>query len=484
MTTTTQSPPAGILEYVDPAQIVLETNVRPSAPLTDEFIATIREHGVLQPVRGRRDDTGSVIVRAGQRRVLAAREAGLAAIPVFVVDSTEHTVERIVEQIVENDQREALTDTDRTAAWQQLALEGLTPAVIAKRTGTKTARVKTGLKVAGNELAATAIAAHQLTLDQAAALVEFEGDEDTVAELIAIAVETPGQFDHAAQRARDDQARARAREATEQDLAAKGFTILDREPGYQDTSHTRITELVDSDGNLVTAEQIAGLDGAAALVRVYYGDDVHVTYFLADPKAHGFAPRFGGGSQSGPMTDDEKAERREVIASNKAWDAAQTVRREWLTQFLGRRTLPKDAPRVIATALATDRTVVAKGLEGGNKLAHDLLGVAQDSAWGADRLAGFAHTHPAKAVHVTLAIVLGGLEASTGRHSWRNPNRGTAGYLTTLEAWGYTLSDVEQIIIAHTQIHEVDEVEVDDEAEVGETPEESTADEAEVELAV
>ncbi|WP_100812136.1 ParB/RepB/Spo0J family partition protein [Microbacterium sp. HA-8] len=483
MTTTTQSPPVGILEYVDPAQIVLETNVRPSAPLTDEFIATIREHGVLQPVRGRRDDTGSVIVRAGQRRVLAAREAGLTAIPVFVVDSTEHTVERIVEQIVENDQREALTDTERTAAWQQLALEGLTPAVIAKRTGTKTARVKTGLKVAGNELAATAIAAHQLTLDQAAALVEFEADEGTVAELIAIAVETPGQFDHAVQRARDDQARARAREATEQDLAAQGYTILDREPGYQDTTHTRITELVDSDGNLVTAEQIAGLDGAAALVRVYYGDDVHVTYFLADPKAHGFAPRFGGG-QSGPMTDEEKAERREVIANNKAWDAAQTVRREWLTQFFGRRTLPKDAPRVIATALAADRTVVAKGLDGGNKLAHDLLGVAQDSGWGADRLAGFVHTHPAKAAHVTLAIVLGGLEGSTGRHSWRNPDRRTGGYLTTLEAWGYTLCDVEQIVVAHTQTHEVDGVEVDDETEVGEAPEESTADGVEVEPAV
>jgi ParB family chromosome partitioning protein len=45
---------------------------------------------------------------------------------------------RIVQQIIENDQRAELSVADRTAAWAQLAFEGVSAAAIAKRTGTKT----------------------------------------------------------------------------------------------------------------------------------------------------------------------------------------------------------------------------------------------------------------------------------------------------------------------------------------------------------
>ena len=83
--------------------------------------------------------------------------------------------------MVENDQREALTDGDRAGAFQQLAFEGLSIAAIAKRTGTKQNVVKSGLVVAENVVAATAIQTHQLTLDQAATLIEFEDDEETCA---------------------------------------------------------------------------------------------------------------------------------------------------------------------------------------------------------------------------------------------------------------------------------------------------------------
>ena len=42
-----------------------------------------------------------------------------------------------------------------------------------------------------------------------------------------------------------------------------------------------------------------------------------------------------------------------------------------------------------------------------------------------------------------LAIVLTGFEKSLSRHSWRQPSPTAKHYLTRLEAWGYTLSDVE-----------------------------------------
>ena len=129
---------------------------------------SIKENGVLTPVLGHRSDDGNVTVRAGQRRVYAAREAGLTTIPVYIVEADEVTAERIVQQMVENDQREALTDSDRAAAFQQLAFEGLSVTAIARRTGTKQKDVKTALAVTENPVAASAIQEHQLTLDQAA----------------------------------------------------------------------------------------------------------------------------------------------------------------------------------------------------------------------------------------------------------------------------------------------------------------------------
>jgi ParB family chromosome partitioning protein len=107
------------------------------------------------------------------------------------VNAEDVTAERIVQQMVENDQREALTDGDRAAAFQQLAFEGLSVTAIARRTGTKAKEVKTALAVTENEAAASAIQEHQLTLDQAAVLIEFVGDDEIRTDLIEVATTAP-----------------------------------------------------------------------------------------------------------------------------------------------------------------------------------------------------------------------------------------------------------------------------------------------------
>ncbi|QNE36844.1 ParB/RepB/Spo0J family partition protein [Leifsonia shinshuensis] len=221
----------GSIEHLDPHTLTIETNVRPSAPITPAFIQSIKENGVLTPVLGHRNDDRTVTVRAGQRRVFAAREAGLTTIPVYLVDADEVAAERIVQQMVENDQREALTDGDRAAAFQQLAFEGLSVTAIARRTGTKPKEVKTALEVVENQVAASAIQEHQLTLDQAAVLIEFDGDDEIRADLIKVATTDPAQFAHAAQRARDEKARAKTKTDAEADLVGRGYLILDSDPG-------------------------------------------------------------------------------------------------------------------------------------------------------------------------------------------------------------------------------------------------------------
>ena len=89
------------LEMLDPSTLTVDINVRKDAALTADFIASIKEHGVMEPVIAHRKDDGTVHVLMGQRRTRAAVEAGRASIPVMIIDSPEEA-ERIVTQVVEN----------------------------------------------------------------------------------------------------------------------------------------------------------------------------------------------------------------------------------------------------------------------------------------------------------------------------------------------------------------------------------------------
>jgi len=438
----------GTIEHVDPAQVIVEANVRSTAPLDKDFLASIRENGVITPILARRDEQGNIIVRAGQRRTLAAREVGLPTIPAYVVDVDEAISDRIVQQIVENDHRESLTDADRASAFQQLAFEGLTPQVIARRTATKQAQVKQGLKVAENPFATTAIAEYQLTMDQAAALIEFEGEDDTVASLIEVATKQPEQFAHTAQRARDEKALSEQVAQTCVELREKGFTILDRDPGYYDTDHTRISHLLTKDGARVTVEDIAEAADRAAFVRSYYGGQVEVIYYLADFKTLGFRKSDSSGSASGPMSDEDKAARRVLIANNKAWASAEVVRREWLTTLLSRKTMPRNAGLFVALGVTQFRSNVSDAMGRGNELAHALLGIEIDGGyWAPDKLGAIVHTSPTRAPQIALAVVLGGIESHVTKDTWRNPTGIAATYFAQLVEWGYTSSEVEQIVL-------------------------------------
>jgi ParB family chromosome partitioning protein len=178
---------------------------------------------------------------------------------------------------------------------------------------------------------------------------------------------------------------------------------------------------------------------------------VRVSHYLPTNgfKAAGFKKSSGSGSNSGPMTDEEKAERKTLIANNKAWASAEVVRRDWLATFLSRKTLPKDAAQFIAQGLTVHGLNVGSAARDGNALAHTLMGLERGGFYDRDKLSGIVEATPNKAQHITLAIVLGGIEASTSKYTWRNPGHTDALYFAQLAAWGYDLSEVEQIVVDH-----------------------------------
>ncbi len=94
---------------------------------------SIAEVGVLQPIVVRRGDQGYELV-AGERRLRAARLAGLATIPA-VIRETDDT-ESLREALIENIHREDLGPLEQAAAFQELQDDlGVSQETLAERLG-------------------------------------------------------------------------------------------------------------------------------------------------------------------------------------------------------------------------------------------------------------------------------------------------------------------------------------------------------------
>ncbi len=86
----------------------------------DELTESIRKHGVLQPLVVTAEDDGeSYTLIAGERRLQAARKAGLASVPVVIRQASER--ERLELALIENLQRTDLNPLEAAEGYRQLA---------------------------------------------------------------------------------------------------------------------------------------------------------------------------------------------------------------------------------------------------------------------------------------------------------------------------------------------------------------------------
>jgi ParB family chromosome partitioning protein len=87
----------------------------------DELAASIREHGVLQPVLVRPLGPGRFQLVAGERRWRASQRAGLATIPAMIEEIDDETALEIA--IIENLQREDLSPLDEATMYDKMIRE-------------------------------------------------------------------------------------------------------------------------------------------------------------------------------------------------------------------------------------------------------------------------------------------------------------------------------------------------------------------------
>lgn len=111
----------------------------------EELAASIRSVGLLQPVVVRRDGDGYELI-VGERRVRAARIAGLDRIPAVVRDAGDGEMLRAA--LIENLQRADLNPLDEAAAYRQLLDElGVTHEELSTTVGKSRAAVTNALRL-------------------------------------------------------------------------------------------------------------------------------------------------------------------------------------------------------------------------------------------------------------------------------------------------------------------------------------------------
>jgi ParB family transcriptional regulator, chromosome partitioning protein len=140
----------GLLEV--PVNAVAPNPKQPRTRFDDDTIdslaASIREVGILQPVIVRRAGDGRYELIAGERRLRAAKVAGLATIPVVLRDSEDADVLR--EALIENIHREDLNPIEQAEAFRQLLEElGLKQEELADRVGVSRSHIANTIRLLG-----------------------------------------------------------------------------------------------------------------------------------------------------------------------------------------------------------------------------------------------------------------------------------------------------------------------------------------------
>ncbi len=505
----------GAFAHVDPEALFIGENVRDSADLDDNFIDSIRQHGVLVPVTAVREaESGTLVVRDGQRRTLAARVADLEAIPVYVLaaatDRAQRNQERVIQQIVANDQHAALNDAQRARGIQELIDTGLTVATTAKLLSKPRKVVKAAAEAAKSQAAMEALDSGQLNLAQAAAVSEFADDEEAVGRLIGC---PQGHFEHLLARMRRERETQRALDEATTNYAGLGYRILEQSPRWNDPDLVCLDDLQTAAGPAAGDESVVDPEHWAVLLveeeRFFDAEtdapvdeenidwdtrwsrsatpravarhfDTVVSrwtvvpeWFCTDLQGAGLsltaeaaerrARTHQAGAQVNPAeaaTDEagDKDARRQVMALNKLGESAAEVRRRWMSaNLLSARKLPKGAATFIATMLVRERGLLGDFRAGDE--AAGLLGLSGGAEALQKHLDSAGSNSDGPAQVLTFALVLGALEGRCTKDSWRDGGQSWRGagprdLLRYLVAAGYTPSDIELVILGEKKPEE------------------------------
>jgi len=111
-----------------------------------ELAASIKQNGIIQPILAEPEDDGTFIIIAGERRVRAAKLAGLTEVPVLL---NKYTVEEKLEiALIENIQREDLSALEEAYGYKNIAdILNINQEEVAQKVGKKRSTIANALRL-------------------------------------------------------------------------------------------------------------------------------------------------------------------------------------------------------------------------------------------------------------------------------------------------------------------------------------------------
>ncbi|MEU5434502.1 ParB N-terminal domain-containing protein [Streptomyces sp. NPDC020719] len=509
-TAQTPEPPAGIegfegtFTWVDPHTLVVDPYNHRNPPATEggmevedttepdaELIASVSEIGVQTPLLLRPQTDGKTLgIIFGQRRSKAALIAAQRAIaegrtfrlvPAIIrsdlrgVDDAALTI-----SLIENAHRKAASARDNIAAVQQLALMK-----IGKTRKAKHAR-SLGLTVEQVQAASTAAKLSDASINQ---VLEYDFDFVEMADLYEVESVSGalgklhrakrrdtkaddgqrGNWAHAMQELRDAKKDQEQRDLLTAELAEAGIPLVERQWSWVKLAARPLSDLIKADGAALSAEEHRACPGHAA----FFDRNEPVAVWLCQDWTacgHQLAPGAPKDEREEESKEDAKEVRRLVIANNKAWRAARTVRQEFLATLCSRKGDASPAAWTLIMSTMTGTSYLYSHFVDSFRtdLVASFLRVPDPnegrSKW--NRVPNpfgelIAKTPPGRRWQIFLAHVAAAYEQhAMGDSAWRG------GIASTTQAWlrflkneGYQLSDFEAETLAAAEAQEKEQTE-------------------------
>lgn len=343
-------------EYTERPMIPVELltahpgNVREDKQADQGFLRSVGAVGVLVPLEITVAPGGGYRVVDGNIRLDAAVRTGKHAVPYFFsADTADDEGLQYLHMLITSRFRKSLSVHEEAAALFE-ASKLMTRADIRKATGLSAAEVKAGVRAGGLSDHTKELAAgmeYEWTLEELALLRPFEDDPE------AMQVITRSQYNpikYTVQRLLDER-EARARRAKMlAELEQAGVTVTDDRPDGALFLHRLL-----NGEQVMDAEAHAGCPGRGATVGAWR--EAQPSFYCLDPVKYGHVfvdtgttspPKPLAVAAPGGRDAKPSANRKIVVEGNKAWEAAGTVRQQWLVDFLARSTPPKNVAAVIA----------------------------------------------------------------------------------------------------------------------------------------
>lgn len=111
-----------------------------------ELAASVKEHGIIQPIVVMKNEKGFYTIIAGERRWRAARMAGLKEVPVIIREFDEKTASEVA--LIENLQRENLNPMEEADGFRNLMdTYGMTQEEVSEKIGKSRSAVANALRL-------------------------------------------------------------------------------------------------------------------------------------------------------------------------------------------------------------------------------------------------------------------------------------------------------------------------------------------------